>query len=174
MPALTCRYQENKTCDRQWISSQTGRRFCILLRETFSKSIAFTLINKYIKLLWFKFQECLGPFTMLHFDGSSETGLFRHVSNHGFLSPLFRKYISYEGHVSWKCSEFNRNFKNGGKNREKCFPFRDKCIWIGSAKLSLLRKEYLWPPVNVLKNSFKILSITKRDFFEFNCFRIDH
>ena len=29
--------------------SQTVRRFCILLRETFSNSIAFTLINKYAK-----------------------------------------------------------------------------------------------------------------------------
>ena len=35
--------------------------------------------------------------------------------------------------------------------------------------MSLLRKEYLLPAVNVLKKILKILSINKSDFFEFNC-----
>ena len=50
------------------------------------------------------------------------------------------------------------------KIENKVFPFRDKCIWFGCVKLSLLRREYFWPTVNVLKNSREILSITKRDF----------
>ena len=67
-----------------------------------------------------------------------------------------------------------RNYRLGkpllGKclNWEKVFLFRDDCIWIGCGKLSLLTREYLWPAVTVLKNSPKILSITKRDFFKFN------
>ena len=37
-----------------------------------------------IKVLWGRFQQCLRLFTKLLFDGSSETGLFRHLSNHVF------------------------------------------------------------------------------------------
>ena len=37
-----------------------------------------------IKVLWCGFQQCLGMFTMLLVEGSSETGLFRYFSNHVF------------------------------------------------------------------------------------------
>ena len=36
---------------------------------------------------------------MLLPEGSSETGLFRLLSNHIFRSPSFGKYISHEGHL---------------------------------------------------------------------------
>ena len=55
-----------------------------------------------LKVLWFRFQQCLGSFTILHFEESSEMGLFRHLSNHGFGSPQLAKYISYEGHLFLK------------------------------------------------------------------------
>ena len=74
---------------------------------------------------------------------------------------------------SWKCSKFYLHFKNGENKSEKVFPFRDNCIWIGCVKLSLLRREYLWPAVSVLKNIRKILPTTKRDFFELNWFHSD-
>ena len=51
----------------------------------------------------------------------------------------------------WKCSKFYLHFKNAEKNGEEVFPFRDNCIWIGCIKLSLLRREYLWPAFNLLK-----------------------
>ena len=37
----------------------------------------------------------------------------------------------------------------------------------------LLRRENLWPAVNVLKKSPKILPIPKRYFFELNCHNSD-
>ena len=40
-------------------------------------------------------------------------------------------------------------------------------------KLSLLKREYLSTAVNVLRNSPKILHITKRDFFQLNCLHSD-
>ena len=55
-----------------------------------------------LKVLWFRFQKCLGPFNMLLKEGSSEAGLFRHLSNHVFWSVQFWKYISYEGHLSFE------------------------------------------------------------------------
>ena len=65
--------------------------------------------------------------------------------------------------------KFQKCRKKGGK----VFPFRDNGISIDCVKLSLLRREYLWPAVTVLKNSRKILPIAKRDFFELYCFHSD-
>ena len=52
--------------------------FRISKSETFSKSIAFKLIKKYGKGAVIQISTYLDPFTMLLFEGSSETGLFRH------------------------------------------------------------------------------------------------
>ena len=51
------------------------------------------------KVLPFRFQQCLVPLTMLLFEGFSEKGLFRHLSNHDFEITYVEKYISYEGHL---------------------------------------------------------------------------
>ena len=37
-----------------------------------------------IKMLWCRFQQCLGTFTMLFVEGSSEKTLFRHLSDYVF------------------------------------------------------------------------------------------
>ena len=73
----------------------------------------------------------------------------------------------------WGCSKFYVHFENGGNKSEIFFSFTDNCIWIDCVKLSLLRRECCWPAVNVLKNSPKILPITKRDFFELNFLHSD-
>ena len=39
---------------------------------------------------------------MLTVEQCSESGLFRHLSNHRPRSPLFQKYIRYEGHLSFQ------------------------------------------------------------------------
>ena len=41
--------------------SETVRRFCILLKETFSNSIALTLINKYAKSAVVQISTVFGP-----------------------------------------------------------------------------------------------------------------
>ena len=73
----------------------------------------------------------------------------------------------------WKCSKFSPHVKNAEKNREKFFNFRNNCIWVGCVKLSLLKRDYFWPAVNMLKNSPKILPITKRHFVNINCLHSD-
>ena len=52
-----------------------------------------------VKVVWFRFQQCLGPFTMLLFEGSSQTGIFRHLASHSFRSLELPKYINYEGRL---------------------------------------------------------------------------
>ena len=59
------------------------------------------------------------------------------------------------------------------KKIEKIFFFWDNCIQIGYVKLSLLSREYLSSAINVLKNSLKILHITKRDLFQLNYLHSD-
>ena len=68
----------------------------------------------------------------------------------------------------WKCSKFHVDLKNSQKNSDKFFCFWHKFIWIGCIKLSLLRRQYLSLPVNVLTNSLKILQITNNNFFQLN------
>ena len=36
---------------------------------------------------------------MLAFEGFYETERFKHLANHVFRSPLFEKYISFQGHL---------------------------------------------------------------------------
>ena len=69
------------------------------------------------KVLSFKLQQCFNPFVMLSVQGSSETLLFRHLSNDVFRKPKFRKYISYEGYPFLKISlKINEDLKNAKKN----------------------------------------------------------
>ena len=49
------------------------------------------------KVLAMILNQCFRPFFMLPVEGSSQTGLVRHLSNHIFRSPYFRKHINYEG-----------------------------------------------------------------------------
>ena len=75
-----------------------------------------------------RFQQGLAAFPMFLLEGSSGTGLFRHLSNHVFHSPYFMKYIRYEGIFLSKCSEFDLEFKNSEKNNKKALCFLDNCI----------------------------------------------
>ena len=127
-----------------------------------------------VKVLSFRFEQCLGPYTMLLVEGSSERGLFTHISNIVFRSPLVQKYISYE------CHFFFENVQNWiwvskmrKQNGEKVFCFWDIWIWTCYIKLFLLSREYLSSAVNLLTNSPKILYITKRDFFQLSCLHSD-
>ena len=121
-----------------------------------------------INLLWFKFQQCLGQFTMLLSETSSETGVFRHLSNH-----VFRVYIS-EIQNLWgssffsKCLKFIVDFENAAKNSEKVFCFLDNCIWIGINKVSQLRRGYLPCTANMLTNCPKISHVNKRNVLQLN------
>ena len=51
-----------------------------------------------IKVLWCRFQQCLGTFTILLVEASSETGLFRHLSDYVFG---VRKIFSFWDNCIW-------------------------------------------------------------------------
>ena len=82
-----------------------------------------------VKVLSFRFQQCFSRFIMLLVKDSSETGLFRHLSNHVVPSQSVQKYISYEGHLFFKMFKLQSKFRNfKKKNGENIFRFGDNCI----------------------------------------------
>ena len=73
-----------------------------------------------VKVLPFRLQQCLSLFTMLAFEGFSETRLFSENPNNVFRSPYYSKCVSYKGHLFFgKSSKFHLNFKTAKKNPEK-------------------------------------------------------
>ena len=76
-----------------------------------------------VKGLPLKLKQCFSPFTILPVKGSSETVLFRHLSNHVFGSPEFCKYRSYEGDFCFNCSIFDVNFENVEEDSKKKISF---------------------------------------------------
>ena len=63
-----------------------------------------------------------------------------------------------------KSSKFHAHLRNGRKNAEKVFCFREYSTSSYCVKFSMFRREHLSLVVNVLTNSVKILDQTKSDF----------
>ena len=119
-----------------------------------------------IKMLWCRFQQCLGTSTLLLLKESSESGLFRHLPNHvcgvrNFGNTKAMRVIFFS-----KCLKFYLDFKNAAKNLEKVFCFWYNWIWIGIVKLSLLRTGNFSLAANVLRSSPKILCFNKTNIFQ--------
>ena len=60
---------------------------------------------------------------MLLLEGSSETGIFRHLSDYVFAVRNFENTISMKVIFFFKISKFNLDFGNGAGNSEKVFSF---------------------------------------------------
>ena len=118
-----------------------------------------------IMVLWCRFQRCLGTFNILLVEASSETVLFRHLSDYDFGVRNLQNAKSMRV-IFFKCLKVNLDFKNGAKNWQKAFNFSGNWIGIGVVKLSLWRARYFSSAANVLRSSPKILHIEKRDFFQ--------
>ena len=74
-----------------------------------------------IKVLWRRFQKWLRTFTMLLFEGSSETGLFRHLYDNVFGVRNFGNTKSIRVIFCFKIFKFNLDFKNEAKKWIKVF-----------------------------------------------------
>ena len=121
-----------------------------------------------IKVLWFRFRQCFRKFIILLHEASSETGLFRHLSDSIFGVQNLENEKVWGSSLCVKCLEFNLDLKNAAGNWESLFCFWDSCIWIAIDKFFLLRTGYLSSAANVLTSSPKILHVNKRDFCQLN------
>ena len=120
------------------------------------------------KMLWRRFQQCLGASAILLVEESSETGHFRHLSNNvlgvrKFWNTNAKRVIFFS-----KCLKCNVDFKNVTIISEKVFCFWDNRIWTGIIKLSLLRTGYFPSAANVLTSSTKIFQFNRGEFFLLN------
>ena len=74
-----------------------------------------------IKVLSCRFEQCLIPFTMLSVEMSSETRLFRHLSNEVFGVRNFGNTKSMRSSFFSKRSKSKLDFRNAAKKKEMFF-----------------------------------------------------
>ena len=120
------------------------------------------------KVLWCRFQQCLGMLTMLLVEASSQTALFRHLSDYVFGVRNFENTKAMRVIFFSKRSKFQLDFRKATKNREKVFCFWDNSSWIAIVKLSLFRTGCFSSAPNVLTSSPKILHVNRTDLFQLN------
>ena len=63
------------------------RTLDITKRHFFPTQLPSQRLINMVKVVWFRFQKCLVPLTMLLPEGSSERGLFRDLFSHPFRNP---------------------------------------------------------------------------------------
>ena len=139
------------------------------MRDFFLNQLIWKGSQNYIKILWCRFEKCLGTCAMLVVEASSETRLFRHLSNHVFGVRNFRNIKAMRVMFFFKRFRISAWLQKSRKRLRKTFFFTDNCIWIGIVKLSLLRTGYLSSESNVLTSSPKIWHVNKGDFFQLYC-----
>ena len=108
--------------------------------------------------MWCRSQQCLARFTMLLVERSSETELFRHLSNHVFGVC---KLVNTKAVREIFFLKYSKDLHKMQQKFEKEF-FVSKIIWIGIVKFSLLRKGYF---LSVSETSSKVWHVNKGDFF---------
>ena len=116
-----------------------------------------------IKGLWFRVQQCLETFTMLLVEGSSQTGLSRHLYDYVYGIRNFGNTKSLRAIFSDKIFKNWARFQIWNQKLRKFFCFWDNCIWLGLIKLSLLRIGYSSSVANVLTRSHKIFHVNNRN-----------
>ena len=136
-----------------------------------------------IKVLWWRFQLCLGTFTILLGEASSQMGLFRHLSDYALRVRNLENTKSMRVILFPNYLKFKLYFKNAGNNWKTVFCFWDNYIWIPMLKSSLfrtgyissatnslshLRTGYFWSAANVLTRCPKIWHVNKRDLLKLN------
>ena len=119
-------------------------RLYILLRDIFSNSIAFTVINKYGKGGAVGISTIFAPLTCCFLKGPLK-GDFLEICLTTFLRVRNWRNTSDVRVIFFfcKCWKFTIAFTNAAKNWENVFSFWDKWIWIGYLKFSLLRRILL-------------------------------
>ena len=139
------------------------------LRVTFSNSIIFKVINEYGRGPVVEIESVFRPVYHVACRRVLSNGTFQ-----TFITPRLLESVIWKIHklwgspFFWKCSKFNVYLKNLQNNWKTFLLFEITRVWICCVKMPLLRREYLSPAVNVLRNSPKIFPVTKRDPFQLN------
>ena len=125
------------------------------LRVTFPNSITFTVTNEYGKGAAVEIELVFRPVYHVTCQWVISNGTFRHLSNHVFRGPYFRKFKSYESHLFLKMFKIWCRFQKCTQKLRKSFLlFRQmllNCLhWIISTEKRILFigsqcvNEYSW------------------------------
>ena len=117
-----------------------------------------------IKLMWCRFQQCLGTFTMLLVTRFSQAVLLKHLSGYVFGVRNFEITKSMKIIFFDKLLKISSRFQKCSQKLRKTFCFWDNSIWIGIVKLSELRTGYFSSAANVLTISPKIWHFPRETF----------
>ena len=118
-----------------------------------------------MRVLWCRFQQCLGRFTTLLVEQSSQTRLFKHLSSHVFGVHNFGNKKGMKVISCFHTFKISDRFRKCNKNREQAFCSWDNCIWIGIVELSLLITGYFSSAGNVLTSSPRFWMSIRGTFF---------
>ena len=71
------------------------------LRKTFSTQLTWQWSLNMIKVLWCRFVQCLGTFSILPVQRSSELGFLRHLCDYNFITQLTWQWSMNIKKVLW-------------------------------------------------------------------------
>ena len=153
--------------------SQAVPRLDMLIKRLFRTQLCCRWQMNMINVLWCRFQQCLDIFTISLLEASSETVLFRHLSDYIFRVRNFENTKSMRVIFLLKIFKCESRFQSYCKNLRKGFCCRHNFIWIRIVKLFLLRTGYFLSVANVLTRYPQIWNGNKGDFFEQNSLASD-
>ena len=94
-----------------------------LIDFVFPTQLTWQLSFDVIKVLWFRFQQCWGMFTMLLVEGFSQTHFFRHLSDYVLGVRNFVKTKSMKVMFFFKIFKIYCRFRKSSKKFRKSFLF---------------------------------------------------
>ena len=74
-----------------------------------------------IKVMWCRFQQCLSTCTILLVEASSETALYKHLSDYDFGVRNFENTKAMRSSFVSKRPKFQLDFKKAAKKKKKKF-----------------------------------------------------
>ena len=134
------------------------------IRETFTNSIPFAVINEYDKGALMQISTMLGHVNHIAYGSICELDIFTHLSDYVFRVRNFENTKSMRVTFFWKMVKIKSRLQKCSKNWGKVSCLWDNCIWIGIVKLSLWRTGYFSSAANVLTSSPKICMSIRETF----------
>ena len=158
-------YSEN-TCDLQSTFYQTILRFQFSLRNIFYKSSCARLMENMEKSAAVQVLAVFWTRNMFTVQRCPKTEAYEHWSNHISRGQYLSKCLRYEADIFFqKWAKSCVDSKYVIKIAESVLPFWDNSVSVLCHNFSHLWRQYMWSAVNLLRNSPKIMDLTKIDIF---------
>ena len=122
--ALNCLFYADNVCHWRWMCQQRDLWFCVSIKETFSNSATFAVINKYCKGAAIQIARVFRPIFFV-----VSLRVLWNMAVYTFIYPYFSETVFPELHhlrgssFVWKCLKFNIDFKTATNKLRKSLLF---------------------------------------------------